>query len=306
MKQRLLSLQAAHAGTHDLIHEEEVARDDRARVEDLLLDDVVIKHSQVRGLDGLARAEVQPHRVGAQPALLLQLHDGVLRVVSGVHRQRLGDDEEGLSIRLNAEAALALDGVLVLEQLGVGLDLEGAGAGHHALVLDGVVDGAQPVADRVLDLRERVLVGALDEDGDGLRVLAVLDEGELLLAEDVFVDESGVPEGVLGDVVDGVERGAAASQRQALHVAALGAAQRHDALLGQRVQRQRVDALLVDQHERLVRAVAHLLLQSDDLKYTSAMIVRLGKYGNFIQERKNLRRFQDIDKLIILILFLNL
>ena len=55
-----------------------------------------------------------------------------------------------------------------------------------------------------------------------------------------------------------VDGEAAAALLQALHVPLLGAPQGHDALLGQEVQGDGVDALLVDHHERLVGRVAHL------------------------------------------------
>ena len=41
-----------------------------------------------------------------------------------------------------------------------------------------------------LHLGERVLVGGLEQDGDGLRVAALLHEGELVLAQDVLVHKA--------------------------------------------------------------------------------------------------------------------
>ena len=84
-------------------------------------------------------------------------------------------------------------------------------------------------------------VGGLHEDGDGPRVLALLDEGELVLAEHVLVDDSGVTEAGLVQVVDAVHGLTAAGQGQTLHVAALGAAQGQDAFLGEHVQGQGID-----------------------------------------------------------------
>ena len=71
-------------------------------------------------------------------------------------------------------------------------------------------------------------------------------------------------EAVLLEVVEAVDGGAAARQRDALHVAALRAPRGEDALLGEHVERKRVDALLVDEHERFA-VRAHLALELDDL-----------------------------------------
>ena len=82
----------------------------------------------------------------------------------------------------------------------------------------------------------------------------------------MLVDQPGPAEDVGRHVVHAVLRRAAAHQLQPLHVPALGAPQRQDAVLHQHVQAQRVDALLVDDDKALFRvAAAHLLLELDDL-----------------------------------------
>jgi hypothetical protein len=66
------------------------------------------------------------------------------------------------------------------------------------------------------------------------------------------------PKRLWHQVLDAVDGKAAARERQTLHIAALCAAQRHDAFPGQQVQRQRVDALLVYHHKALAAGAAHL------------------------------------------------
>lgn len=61
-----------------------------------------------------------------------------------------------------------------------------------------------------------------------------------------------------------------------LHVPALGTAQRDNALLGEHIERQGVDALLVDDDKVLVRRVAHLPLFSRSRIYVSAKNIRTG------------------------------
>ena len=118
---------------------------------------------------------------------------------------------------------------------------------------------------RVFDLIDRMLVRAFQEQGAGLRVLDLVDEGVVLLAQIDLVEQPGVAEAVRLEVVEAVHRGAAARQGDALHVPALGPSTRPDALLGEHVQGEGVDALLVDDDERLA-LLAHAALELDDLR----------------------------------------
>lgn len=111
--------------------------------------------------------------------------------------------------------------------------------------------------------------GALDKDRAAPRRRDVLDEGVLLLAQSVLEDEPRSAKHVRGrQLLDRVDGDAAAGEDQALHVAPLGAAQRQDAVFGERVERERVDPLLVHQNEASSFAAvgaADLVFEVDDL-----------------------------------------
>lgn len=105
---------------------------------------------------------------------------------------------------------------------------------NKSFVVDGVVDGAQSVAHGILNLGERVLVGTLHEDRDGLGHLALLDKGVLVFAQDMFVDVAGVAQMGLLQAVETVHSKSAAGQRQAFHVAPFCATQSKNAYGGQK------------------------------------------------------------------------
>lgn len=65
-----------------------------------------------------------------------------------------------------------------------------------------------------------------------------------------------------------------------LHVAALGTSESDDALFGERVERDGVDALLIDHHEAVVRvlAAAHRALELDQLLHACVDELALGAH----------------------------
>jgi len=85
-----------------------------------------------------------------------------------------------------------------------GTDFKGTSTGDDRTVLDRVLDRSQTVTDGVLDLLNRVLVGALDEDRAREGVLDALDKRVLFFAKRVLVDKTGIAEDVGGEVVDSV------------------------------------------------------------------------------------------------------
>ena len=116
--------------------------------------------------------------------------------------------------------------------------LERARAGHQAAVLQRVLrltaprlhdlHGADSVARSVLQLGNHLLVGALQQQRAGEGVSDVLDEAELVLADGLLVHVPREAQNRGGEVVHAVHGDAAAGEREALHVAAFGAAQRED------------------------------------------------------------------------------
>jgi len=195
-------------------------------VQKLALDTVVVPDALGRGIEGLAGLEVEASRV-AGFVVLLQLHNDILQSIifvlelersffffflkiaylgikAAVLCEDLGNDEEGVGKGNDPHLGLALDRVLELLQMDKGTDFKGTSTGDDRTVLDRVLDRSQTVTDGVLDLLNRVLVGALDEDRAREGVLDALDKRVLFFAKRVLVDKTGIAEDVGGEVVDSV------------------------------------------------------------------------------------------------------
>jgi hypothetical protein len=111
-------------------------------------------------------------------------------------------------------------------------NLEGAGAGHKASVVDSSLHCHKPITRGILDLIHGVLVGATDEDSAAFSKSGALYEGELVVTELVLVYSLCVPEALGLQVVHRVHLAASAREHETFHISALGASQSDAALLG--------------------------------------------------------------------------
>ena len=189
--------------------------DDGRGVDDLLLHAEVVPDAGVGGDERLARLEVQPHRLVVHLGLLIEPDDDVHRVVAAVVCQSFWHDEKGIGKGLDAEGLAPLDSLGVLADLLMRDDFEGAGARNDTSIVNGVLDSAETIADGILDLAESkvlkipnfseiknqkvnlpngVAIRAADQEGDGGWLGAVLDKGELVLAQDGLVDQTSLAE----------------------------------------------------------------------------------------------------------------
>merc|ERR1712203_959426 len=95
------------------------------------------------------------------PCLLQQLDHHLLRVVSGVGCQSLGDDHQAIGISLDPKPCLALNCFQKLLEHCMTCNLVSSRTRHHASVLQSVLDSTKSISDRILHLGERVLVRTL-------------------------------------------------------------------------------------------------------------------------------------------------
>lgn len=192
----------------------------------------------------------------------------ILNIMASVGGQSLGDNEQGISKCLDTRLGLALDrlGEVVALQVSSAGNLERASTRNNALIDNHVVDTPQSVSDGISHLRNGVLVRALDHEGHRLGVLDLLDKGILLLAQCLLVDKASPSKNIRRQVFNAVLSDAAADQLQSLHVSSLGTTKSENAVLGQNIQRQRIDALLVD-NDKVLLAISstEFLLQFDNL-----------------------------------------
>lgn len=81
VKLPLLTLETAHSRPHDFVHEQQIASYYGARVNNLLLDNIVVEDAPVTRDNWLSRRQIQPNWIGTQSGLFLQLDDGILKQI---------------------------------------------------------------------------------------------------------------------------------------------------------------------------------------------------------------------------------
>ena len=130
-------------------------------------------------------------------------------------------------------------------------DLKGTSSRHEDLILDGILDGSESISDGLLGLSDGVIIGTLDQDSAGERILNTLDEGILVVTKDLLVDVSGKTEIVLGEVINGVDLSTTTGKRDSLTVSLLAPSDSNDAIVGEELERWGVNTLLVDDNKVL-------------------------------------------------------
>src|SRR5581483_4930622 len=173
-----------------------------------------------------------------------QVDEHVDRVEARVLGERAGDDLQRVREGFDGELAAAADAGRVLAQLEGELDLGSAAARDDLAVLDRDRDDADRVFERALDLVHDVLGAAAQEHAHGARVLALGDEGHLVVADLALLHEARVAKVLLAEVVEVAHDRGAGRLLELLHVALLDAAHGVDASLREEVLREVVDALL--------------------------------------------------------------
>lgn len=170
---------------------------------------------------------------------------------------------------MDTELGLALNFLAILSQSDTACDLKGTSPRDDSLIVIDILDCAETVSGGFLDHGDGVLVGSLDEDGAGTGVLHSLHEGVLLLAQNVLLHAISITQIRWVELFDRVYGLATAGKNEALHVSTLGSAESDDADLGEHLQTDRVNTLLVDNHEAgsvgHSISIADLVFQFNDL-----------------------------------------
>lgn len=200
----------------------------------------------------------------------------ILRVVSSVGCQGLGDDEHGFGKCGNSHLGLALDGSPVLHQVLVECNKERAGTRNNRSILDGVLDRPEPVPDCVIDLVQGERVRPLDENSHTLGVLDFFDKCVLLLAQSLLKNEPSMSKNLRGQVVDRILGHAPTAKLQAFHIASLCPPQCNDVVLLKNVQAQRVDAFLVDDDEAFLAVPDNSLFKLDNFGHFRIDVLAFG------------------------------
>mmetsp|Transcript_76262 Transcript_76262/g.123249 ORF Transcript_76262/g.123249 Transcript_76262/m.123249 type:complete len:388 (+) Transcript_76262:451-1614(+) len=186
---------------------------------------------------GMARPQVShhPHHVGA-----------------AVVRQTARDDLQSLRHRAVGVLAAALDGLGLLFQARGQLHLGGATAWQEPGLHDDVASHVEGVLEVALDLVEHVPGGAPQEHRAGLGILALRQEGEVLLPELLDLEHAALgAHHALGELLRAIANVSTCHTSNAVVVSLADAADAGDTALEQEVLGQVGDALLRDHQVRL-------------------------------------------------------
>mmetsp|Transcript_61312 Transcript_61312/g.161124 ORF Transcript_61312/g.161124 Transcript_61312/m.161124 type:complete len:491 (-) Transcript_61312:36-1508(-) len=175
-------------------------------------------------------------------------------VHGGVLRKRLGDDQQSLGKLRDGPLLVGVEGPGVVLQMEAQRGLHSAAPWHHGVGLERPRDRAERVVHRALGLREHELVGAAEEDRGGLRLLAALDEDEVVVAYPLLdhlvgAAEVGRVEALVPvHVGHGEQHLRAGALGDALDVLLVHAAGGEDAVLHKVLHGKVVDALCGEEH----------------------------------------------------------
>ncbi len=212
-----------------------------------------------------------------------EVDESVDRVVASVLGQGLGDDLHRVGEGVDGHLLPSAHGGGVGLQVLGDLHRRGTAARDVLAVDDHVRHHAQGIVEGAVSLGHHVLGPAPDEDGDGHGVLAAGDEGEGVLAELPLLDGARSAQVLLRDLLQVVDDPGAGGLGQLLHVGLLDPADGEDAVLGQVVLGQVVDALLAEHHvgASVLEVVHHtleggLLLVQEGLEREGVVDLDLG------------------------------
>lgn len=81
----------------------------------------------------------------------------------------------------------------------------------------------------------------------------------------MLVDRSSPAQNLGGEIINRVLSDASADQLHSFHVSSLSTSQGENPVLGQDIEREWINTLLIDDDKALVRVAAHLLLELNNL-----------------------------------------
>ena len=176
-------LEGGQTGSHNLVDEQKVLGNDSRRVQDLLLDTVVVPDACVGWDLCFASFDVNSHWGAVQTRLRLKSDDYVHWVVARVDRKSLWDNQEGLGKSLNPKRLATTDSLGVLHDVLVKADFERTSAGNDLAIVDCVLNSSKSIPNSVFNLADGVAIWSTDQKCNGSWVLAILDECEFILTK---------------------------------------------------------------------------------------------------------------------------
>lgn len=126
-----------------------------------------------------------------------------MRVVARVLSKGAWDHEKSVTEALYSQFDLSFDFLFgILFETLSSSDFKRSTTGNDSLVINSVLDSAETISDGILGLRNRVVVGSLDQDGAREWVLDAFNEGVFVVTESLLIDLLGPAEVSLLNIID--------------------------------------------------------------------------------------------------------
>merc|ERR1719273_1656597 len=124
--------------------------------------------------------------------------------MTSILSQDFGNDQHAISESLNTEPGSAFHLLHGLFQSHVNGHFVRTCTGNSTSVIKSVFDSTKTISDRILHLSEGVLVSSTQQNGHRSGVLALLNEGKLVLTKDMFINNTSITKAGLVQLVKGI------------------------------------------------------------------------------------------------------
>mmetsp|Transcript_10387 Transcript_10387/g.11276 ORF Transcript_10387/g.11276 Transcript_10387/m.11276 type:complete len:354 (+) Transcript_10387:228-1289(+) len=253
------------SGSDDFIDQQQLLCQNGRQVQKLLFHTVVIQNSFNFGGDRITGFNINTDGILGLLMFFNNSQKNVLGIETRIRGQSLRDDQQSVGESLNSQLDLSANFLRVFQKGFSKSDFKSSSTWENSLIFDGVLDSSQTITDGFFGLGNTVLSGALNQQSARQGVLNSLNKGVFVFTQSLLVNFSGETKVRLFEIVNRVNSNTTTSFNQSFHISSLGSSQSHDVFLGEHIQRDWVNTLLVNDNEGFVITFTNLFLQFNNL-----------------------------------------